>query len=113
MVWLNGTRHALYRYSRKKQTLCRTSNFRGKFGFFSLLIGLFEIKNLNYIFVSDVYNEETLDFIKEIFKEAIDIQWPYGKSDVQTPSLHLPSLRLFVEQPQTWENGSPEFYAIL
>lgn len=65
----------------------------------ALFTALIEIKNMNYIFVSDVYNEETSDFIKEIYKEAIDIQWPDGKSDVQTG----------LEQPQTWENGSPEF----
>ncbi|KAJ5241968.1 uncharacterized protein N7469_000295 [Penicillium citrinum] len=70
----------------------------------ALFNALFNIEDLKYIFVTDVLNEETLQFIrKKLYSNVNNIQWPEGKQDGQTE----------LGQPQTWEHGTAEFDAIL
>ncbi|KAJ5733111.1 hypothetical protein N7533_013558 [Penicillium manginii] len=63
---------------------------------------LFDINDLRYVFVYMVINPETLRFIQtQLYSEDKGLRWAVSQSDVD------------LEDPETWEHGTPEYDALL
>lgn len=63
---------------------------------------LFDVDDLRYIFVYTVINPETVGFIQtQLYSEDNGLAWAVSESDV------------YLDNPETWEDGTPEYDALL